>query len=71
LIQRYKSLTGCAICAKARDIPLCGAICPAGRRDLYHIATKQSEVISYFAKQIYRVAKQHIAKKVELWKIKR
>ena len=27
-----------AICAYARDIPQYGAICPAGRRNLYHIA---------------------------------
>ena len=60
LIQRYKFLTEFAICADARDIPLRGAICAAARRNLYHIATKGYIA---FAKQIYRVAKQHIAKR--------
>jgi len=26
--------------SRGRDIPLPGAICPAGRRNLYHIATE-------------------------------
>lgn len=34
------SLWEFAICPEGRDIPLPGAICPAGRRNLYHIATE-------------------------------
>ena len=45
---------------KARDIPLRGAICAAAHRNLYHIA---AEGYLAFAKQIYRVAEQHIAGK--------
>ena len=38
-----------------------GAICPAGRERIYIISHLRSRYIA-FAKQIYRVAKQHIAK---------
>ncbi|MBR4972342.1 MAG: hypothetical protein IKY59_05165, partial [Oscillospiraceae bacterium] len=60
LIQRYKFLTEFAICPNRRDIPLRRAICAAAHGNLYHIA---SEDYIAFAKQIYRVAKQHIAKR--------
>ena len=48
-----------AICPNRRDIPLRGAICAAARGNLYHIA---ADGYLAFAEQIYRVAKQHIAK---------